>query len=125
MTADRAPPRSQSAFGISPTSRFMSFDIPRRSMNPARSQSRLSTMNFEDAEEGEEEEDDEMEREPGYEAEFNRYAAEAAQQRAGGGAGLGGGKGRDLSFGRRSMNLLREGFRMPLRQVSGSEKKGR
>lgn len=99
------PPRSQSAFGMAPTQRFMSMDIPRRSMNVARDH-RLSTVGYGD----EEEEDDEMEREPGYEAEFNRYAQEAAEERyakpreASAGA---------QSFGRKSLNLLRD-LRMPL-----------
>jgi hypothetical protein len=99
------PPRSQSAFGMAPTQRFMSMDLPRRSMNVGRADHRLSTVGYE-----EEDEDDEMEREPGYEAEFNRYAQEAAEERyvkpreasAGG-----------QSFGRKSLNLLLD-LRMPL-----------
>ncbi len=116
-----APPRSQSAFGMA-RQRFMSMDIPRRSMNVDRSASRnrLSTVQFgyED-ERDEEEDDDEMEREPGYEAEFNRYAQEAAEERY---LSTGSRGGRDVSFGRKSLNLLRESFRTPLRAGGGSGK---
>lgn len=113
------PPRSQSAFGIAPTQRFVSMDIPRRSMNVGRGGNRLSTMRYPQDERYEEDEDDEMEREPGYEAEFERYAQEAEEERYAGarGAAAGrGGRGRDVSFGRKSLNLLREGFKMPLRK---------
>ncbi|PWZ01620.1 hypothetical protein BCV70DRAFT_236275 [Testicularia cyperi] len=107
------PPRSQSAFGMLPTQRFVSMD-GRRSMNVSRS-ARLSTMM--DNDEEEDDEDDEMEREPGYEAEFNRYEQEAMANR------MQNGRGGPASFGRRSLNLLREGFRMPMRQPSGDQKK--
>lgn len=110
------PPRSQSAFGMAPTQRFVSMDIPRRSMNVGRGGNRLSTMGYEEDEREEKEEDDEMEREPGYEAEFERYAQEAEEERYAGGRGAAAGRGRDVSFGRKSLNLLREGFRMPLRK---------
>ncbi len=46
-TSTAGPPRSQSAFGMAPTQRFVSMDIPRRSMNVNRSasaQNRLSTV---------------------------------------------------------------------------------
>ncbi|SJX66013.1 uncharacterized protein SRS1_13455 [Sporisorium reilianum f. sp. reilianum] len=117
------PPRSQSAFGMTPTQRFMSMDLPRRSINVGRgnARNRLSTVQYGTAEDDEdEEEDDEMEREPGYEAEFNRYAQEAAEERY---LNTGSRGGRDVSFGRKSLNLLREGFKMPLRTVSGDQKK--
>lgn len=113
------PPRSQSAFGIAPTQRFVSMDIPRRSMNVDRGGNRLSTMPYEQDERYEEDEDDEMEREPGYEAEFERYAQEAEEERYAGARGAAAGRGaraRDASFGRKSLNLLREGFKMPLRK---------
>lgn len=122
------PPRSQSAFGMA-RQRFMSMDLPRRSMNvdrSAASRNRLSTVQygFED-ERDEDEEDDEMEREPGYEAEFNRYAQEAAEERYLSTGSRGGAGGRDVSFGRKSLNLLRESFRTPLRAVSGGNDKAR
>ncbi|KAJ1020111.1 hypothetical protein NDA16_004391 [Ustilago loliicola] len=83
------PPRSQSAFGMAPAQRFVSMDIPRRSMNVGRGgNNRLSTMGYEEDERDEEEEDDEMEREPGYEAEFERYAQEAEEERYAGGRGV-------------------------------------
>ncbi|KAJ1034998.1 hypothetical protein NDA18_000603 [Ustilago nuda] len=114
------PPRSQSAFGIAPTQRFVSMDIPRRSMNVGRGGNRLSTMPYEQDERYEEDDDDEMEREPGYEAEFERYAQEAEEERYAGARGAAaaarGGRARDASFGRKSLNLLREGFKMPLRK---------
>ncbi|GAC98810.1 hypothetical protein PHSY_006405 [Pseudozyma hubeiensis SY62] len=120
----RAPPRSQSAFGMAPTKRFMSMDIPRRSMNVGRAsaRNRLSTVQYgaDEDEDEDEDEDDEMEREPGYEAEFERYAQEAAEERY---LNTGARGGRDVSFGRKSLNLLRDGFRMPLRAVSGEQKK--
>lgn len=114
------PPRSQSAFGMAPTQRFVSMDVPRRSMNIFRGgNNRLSAMNY--GVDDEEDEDDEMEREPGYEAEFNRYAQEAMEERY-----LNTGpKGRDVSFGRKSLNLLRDGFKLPLRTVSGDQRKQR
>ncbi|CDS00433.1 uncharacterized protein SPSC_01672 [Sporisorium scitamineum] len=119
------PPRSQSAFGMVPTQRFMSMDLPRRSMNVGRgnARNRLSTVQYgADDDEEDEEEDDEMEREPGYEAEFNRYAQEAAEEQY---LNTGSRGGRDVGFGRKSLNLLREGFKMPLRTVSGDQKKQR
>ena len=119
------PPRSQSAFGMAPTQRFMSMDLPRRSMNVGRgnARNRLSTVQYgADEDDEDEDDDDEMEREPGYEAEFNRYAQEAAEERY---LNTGSKGGRDVSFGRKSLNLLREGFKMPLRTVSGEQKKQR
>ncbi|EST05789.1 hypothetical protein PSEUBRA_004815 [Kalmanozyma brasiliensis GHG001] len=117
------PPRSQSAFGMA-RQRFMSMDLPRRSMNVDRSASRnrLSTVQYgyEDERDEDEDEDDGMEREPGYEAEFNRYAQEAAEERYLGTGSRGG--GREVSFGRKSLNMLRESFRTPLRNVSGGER---
>ncbi|SPO25154.1 uncharacterized protein UTRI_02741_B [Ustilago trichophora] len=121
------PPRSQSAFGMASTQRFMSMDVPRRSMNVTRTgaggdgSNRLSTMGYNDEED--EEEDDEMEREPGYEAEFNRYAQEAMEERYLSSSGSRNPKsGREVSFGRKSLNLLREGFKIPL---GGGGGKGR
>ncbi|SPO32184.1 uncharacterized protein UTRI_02741 [Ustilago trichophora] len=113
--ASAAPPRSQSAFGMAPTQRFMSMDVPRRSMNVARAggSNRLSTMGYGNDEE-DEEEDDEMEREPGYEAEFNRYAQEAMEERYLSSGSRNPKSGRDVSFGRKSLNLLREGFKIPI-----------
>ncbi|TKY87752.1 hypothetical protein EX895_003333 [Sporisorium graminicola] len=119
------PPRSQSAFGMAPTQRFMSMDLPRRSMNVGRAnaRNRLSTVQYgADDDEEDEDEDDEMEREPGYEAEFERYAQEAAEERY---LTTGARGAKDVSFGRKSLNLLREGFKMPLRTVSGDQKKQR
>lgn len=111
------PTRSQSAFGMSSRLQFMD---GRRSMNVPRT-ARLSTM--EDEEELEEDEDDEMEVEPGFEAEFNRFDQEARADRSFGGSA----RGRDVSggaasFGRKSLNLLRDGFRMPIRQPSGDQR---
>lgn len=95
----------------------------RRSMNVSRS-ARLSAM--EDEEEDEDDEDDEMEMEPGFEAEFNRFDQEAKADRSLGSSV----RGRDVSggaasFGRKSLNILRDGFRMPLRQPSGEQKSKR
>lgn len=119
----RLPPRSQSAFSMAPAKRFMSMDIPRRSMNVGRgsARNRLSTVQYgeDEDEEEEEDEDDEMECEPGYEAEFNRYAQEAAEERY---LNTGSRGGKDMSFGRKSLNLLREGI---LRTVSSDQKKQR
>ncbi|PWN47484.1 hypothetical protein IE53DRAFT_371419 [Violaceomyces palustris] len=93
------PPRSHSAFGMLPTQRFASSQEPRRRRGGP----------FGDGSDDEEEDDDEDDDDDG----MGRLPS--------GGNNYGPTTTTSTSFGRKSLNLIREGFRSPARKPSGEQ----
>ena len=106
---DDRPPRSQSAFGMLSTSRFAS------SSRLSRDGRLVGSYEEEDEEEDEE---DGMDMDQNYQP----MQMMASEIRGPNGREASGGS---TSFGRKSLNLLREGFRRPLRQESGDANRKR